>query len=337
MSFSYVLNEDTCARVESAEMAPPVPDTRIVVRSYEILAPTGEDRLVFDLIGAPAPYANALRRCLLSWTPSIAIEDVSICDNDGIMPDEILAHRIGLIPLNARPTLLEPTEGETDPDSKDPKVTLLFGLHVIGGDGPEPNLEGVEASWEGRLPPFYTGPSGMVTSDHLVWMPFPEQIGSMPHIAALHGGVPITKLRPGQCIELYARAVRSNALDHAKYQPVSTAFYRLVPRVEVSDTINNRAKELLVQTCPMGVFDIEDGDLIVREPRKCTACRECIRSRRLSEYVKVGKEAGIFEFTVESVGVRPAPELVKEALDLLKEKCCELKAAVSSASSAMPV
>ena len=333
MSFSFLLNEDTCARVETAEFVPPVPETRIVIRSYEQLATTGEDRLVFDLIGAPAPYANALRRCLLSWTQSIAIEDVWMCQNDGIMPDEILAHRIGLIPLNARPTLLEPTKGETDPDSKDWKTTLLFGLNVIGGDGPEPNLEGVDSTWEGRLPPSYTGPSGMVTSDHRIWMPFPEQIGAMPRVSALHSGVPITKLRPGQCIELYARAVRSNCFDHAKYQPVSTAFYRFVPRVEVSEKINKRAKELLVETCPMGVFDIEDGDIVVRDPRKCTACRECIRNRRLSDYVKVGKEAGILEFTVESVGVRPAPELVKEALDLLKDKCAELKAAVACASS----
>ena len=332
MSFGYIFNKDTCARVETAEQPVSVPDTKIEIISYEKLAPTGEDRLVFDLVNAPPAYANALRRCLLSWVPSIAIEDVCVCDNTGIVPDELLAHRLGLIPLNVRPSFLDAVEGETDPESKDPHKTILLGLHVMGGEGPEPNLEGVESSWEGKMPPFYTGPSGMVLSDHLVWMPFPEQIGVIPRFDTLHKGVPIAKLRPGQRIELYARAVKSNGLDHAKYQPVATAFYRLVPRVEVSEAINRRAKELLVEKCPMKVFDIEDEELVIRDVRKCTACRECINTIRLSTYVTVGKEAGRFEFTVESVGVVPAPELVSDALKMLQQKCEELKQAVDEAA-----
>lgn len=45
---------------------------------------------------------------------------------------------------------------------------------------------------------------------------------------------------------------------HAKWSPVSTAFYRLVPHIEVSDIRGAEAEELKSK-CPMGVFDIEDG------------------------------------------------------------------------------
>jgi DNA-directed RNA polymerase I and III subunit RPAC1 len=330
MSFSFVFNEDTCERVQTTETFEAVPRTPITVHSYERLAPTGEDRLVFDLIGAPAPYANALRRALLSWVPSIAIELVSICDNNGIMPDEILAHRLGLVPINADPQFLDFPTDPVSETSDDAHSVLLFGLHVIGGDGPEPSLMGANATWEGHLPAFYTGPSRMVTSSHLVWLPFPGQVEMMPPAYPLHNGVPITKLRKGQRIELYARAVKGVGIDHAKFSPVCTACYRMVPRIAVSEDITAAAKKLAVESCPVGVFDIEDGQLIVARPRNCTSCRECLRKPKLAAYLRIGKEQGVFEFTVESVGVRPATTLVKEALQILQQKCAQLKGLVSA-------
>jgi DNA-directed RNA polymerase I and III subunit RPAC1 len=318
--------------VQTPETFDSIPRTSITVRSYERLAPTGEDRLVFDLIGAPVPYANALRRTLLSWLPSVAIEYVSISDNNSIMPDEVLAHRLGLIPINADPQFLDfPTDPVTE-RSKDSRSILLFGLHVIGGDGPEPLLDGADATWECNLPPFYTGPSRMVTSDHLVWLPLPGQAETMPSVYPLHNNVPITKLRKGQCIELYARAVKGVGIDHAKFSPVCTAFYRIIPRIEVSEEITAAAKKLAKESCPVGVFDVEDGELVVANPRKCTSCRECLRRPQLASYLKIGKERGIFEFTVESVGVRPANALVKEALQILQQKCAQLKKLVGAAA-----
>jgi DNA-directed RNA polymerase I and III subunit RPAC1 len=330
MSFSFVFNEDTCARVESAETVPSVPNSSIKILSYERLAPTGEDRLQFDLIGAPPPYANALRRVLISWVPSVSLELVSISRNTGIMTDEILAHRLGLIPLNVDPQFLEFPESPISEQSNDPRSVLLFGLHVVGGDGPEPNLRGVESSWECNLPPFYTGPSRMVTSSHLVWMPFPGQTERIPPVYPLHNEVPLTQLRRGQRIELYARAVKGVGLDHAKFSPVCTAWYRLVPRIEIDPEITEAAKRLAVQSCAVGVFAIEDSELVVNA-RKCTSCRECLRNPRLASYLTVGKEAGIVEFTVESVGVRSADRLLKEALELLRARCGAVGAAIQEA------
>ena len=45
---------------------------------------------------------------------------------------------------------------------------------------------------------------------------------------------------------------------HAKWSPVSTAYYRLVPDIKhKEDIIGDDAVEL-VNICPMGVYDIED-------------------------------------------------------------------------------
>jgi DNA-directed RNA polymerase I and III subunit RPAC1 len=54
---------------------------------------------VFSLIGIDASIANAFRRILLSEIPTLAIETVYITNNTSIVQDEVLAQRLGLIPL----------------------------------------------------------------------------------------------------------------------------------------------------------------------------------------------------------------------------------------------
>ena len=63
--------------------------------------------LEFDIIGVDASISNAFRRILLSEVPSMAIEKVYIYNNTSIIQDEVLAHRLGLIPLKADPRLFE--------------------------------------------------------------------------------------------------------------------------------------------------------------------------------------------------------------------------------------
>lgn len=65
------------------------------------------NELVFEIIGVDAPIANALRRILLAEVPSVAIERVYITKNTSVLQDEILAHRLGLIPLNVDPRKIE--------------------------------------------------------------------------------------------------------------------------------------------------------------------------------------------------------------------------------------
>jgi len=66
-----------------------------------------KDELVFDLIGVDAPIANALRRILLAEVPSVAIETVWLYNNTSMIQDEVLALRLGLVPLNVDPRLLD--------------------------------------------------------------------------------------------------------------------------------------------------------------------------------------------------------------------------------------
>ena len=45
---------------------------------------------------------------------------------------------------------------------------------------------------------------------------------------------------------------------HAKWSPVCTAYYRLLPEIHFNEKIENEDAHELKKLCPMGVFDIED-------------------------------------------------------------------------------
>ena len=322
------------SQYEETEIHDEVPDTRIENLSYESMENTKEDRVVFDLINAPPSHANALRRTLLADVPSMAFDLVGVDQNTSVMPDEVMCHRIGLIPLNVDSSLFQfPPETPNPQTEDDPNIVLLFGLHVIGGNGPDPNYDSVDSSAEGELLPTYTGPSGKVMSSHFVWMPFPGQteIFTNPP-SVLHDDIEITQLKPGQEVHLYARAYKGTGAIHAKFSPVCTAYYRSLPLIEVDQSMPEGIKKLLVEKCPRHVFDIEEtGDVIPQNPRNCTMCRECTRHRRLNSFIKLGAIPNCYEFTVESLGVKTSPQLVKEALEILINKSKKMKDAVEAA------
>lgn len=50
---------------------------------------------------APVSFANALRRIIVSEMPVLAIEDINMLQNNSAVYDEMLALRLGLIPIKA--------------------------------------------------------------------------------------------------------------------------------------------------------------------------------------------------------------------------------------------
>ena len=61
---------------------------------------TSDDRKIsVKLKGVSLHYANALRRICLNGIPVFAIDTVDIIKNSSVLPDEGIAHTLGLIPL----------------------------------------------------------------------------------------------------------------------------------------------------------------------------------------------------------------------------------------------
>lgn len=62
---------------------------------------------MFDCTGIDAPIANAIRRIMIAEVPTMAIEKVFVTNNTSVIPDEVLVHRMGLIPIQVNPKLFE--------------------------------------------------------------------------------------------------------------------------------------------------------------------------------------------------------------------------------------
>ena len=95
---------------------------------------------------------------------------------------------------------------------------------------------------------------------------------------------------------------------HAKWSPVCTAYYRLMPDIKITSPIENQDALELKNLCPMGVFDIEDlgkGKTVAKvgNQSKCTTCRECIRHDKFASKIDLGKQKNVFEFHIESLGI----------------------------------
>lgn len=102
-----------------------------------------EEDLKFDISGVDAAMANALRRVMISEVPTMAIEKVNMWQNTSVIPDEVLAHRMGLIPIKADPRLFEYKEAKGEYTNAN---SIKFKLHVkctrkLGAPPADPTVE----------------------------------------------------------------------------------------------------------------------------------------------------------------------------------------------------
>lgn len=61
------------------------------------------DTAEIEISGIDAPIANAIRRTLIDNVASMAIDKVVMYQNTSVINDEILCHRLGLVPVLANP------------------------------------------------------------------------------------------------------------------------------------------------------------------------------------------------------------------------------------------
>ncbi len=149
--------------------------------------------VTLQLEGIDRSYANAVRRFCISEVPSMAIDDVVILENSSVLYDEILAHRLGLIPIK---TDLERYILPEKCDCGSPlgchKCRVLFVLDAKGKEK------------------VTTVHSGDLVSEDREIRPVSETI-------------PVVKLAAGQSVKLEAYARLGRGKEHAKWQPCTVA------------------------------------------------------------------------------------------------------------------
>ena len=128
---------------------------------------------------------------------------------------------------------------------------------------------------------------------------------------------------------MYFGLLQGLGRDHAKFSPVSTAFYRLMPLISLvpGKAVAGEKAQRLQKCFSPGVIGLEanpaggEPRAVVEQPRLDSCSRNVFRYPDLAECVELGKQKDHFIFSVESVGASRPEDLVCMAWDVLIEKC----------------
>jgi len=228
-------------------------------------------------------YANALRKSV-NEIPVLAIDTVEISRNDSALFDEMLAHRIGLVPLKADKTFTAP-EKCTCKGKGCTKCTATLVLKTNSGKVLAGELKGKS-----------------------VEVIYPE--------------LPITILQKGQEIELVAEARLGRGVDHAKHSP-GLAWIREVPHItlpkdkEKIKVCAEKCPKNVYQLEPkVEVKNLMNCDL-------CMACVEECEKQGFKDQIKVEGDDKDFIFEIESWGQLKPKEILVEACGALKKNIDE--------------
>lgn len=275
----------------------------------------------FDLIHIDTSLANAFRRIMMSEVPSVAAEYVYFMNNTSVIQDEVLAHRIGLVPLKIDPDMLTWVDKTLSEEEKfTDENTVVLSLNVKCTRNPD-------------APKDCTDPKILYKNAHVYARDLKfEPQGKQKETFADRPVVPcdpeilLAKLRPGQEISLRVHCILGVGGDHAKFSPVSTASYRLLPQINITQPITGDSAKRFQSCFPKGVIDINgEGEAVVADARKDTVSREVLRHEEFEGKVQLGRVRDHFIFNVESTGAMTPEEIFFKSVRILKNKAEYLK------------
>lgn len=227
--------------------------------------------------------ANAIRRSALE-IPILAIDEVEFFKNDSALYDEIIAHRLGLVPLVTEKTFAKREKCSCkgkgcNKCSVDLKIKLRGPCTVYSKD-----LKG--------------------------------------KAEVVYEKIPIVILNEEQELELVARARLGKGIEHTKYSP-GLIYYRKLVKIEVEKDCDDckkcvescPQKILKVEKSRAELTDVYKCDL-------CEACVEACKQLGKNA-IKMGKTDELI-FFIESWGQIKAEEIFTKAIEQLQENLKEL-------------
>ncbi|MFH0956751.1 MAG: DNA-directed RNA polymerase subunit D [Candidatus Aenigmatarchaeota archaeon] len=198
--------------------------------------------LRFLLEGTDPAFANSLRRIMITEVPTLAVQWADFHENNSAMFDEILAHRLGLVPLKFNPKKFVFTqdcdcEGKGCPSCQ---VTLALEKHgpciVTAGD--------------------------MKSSDKSVSPADPR--------------VPLVELLENQGVKFTAVARLGLGIDNARHHAAMASF-QYYPEIKAG---SKAEFQKAVRACPKGIVEYKGGKLSITDPARCDLCRKCMEEAK---------------------------------------------------------
>ena len=260
-------------------------------------------------------FVNSVRRSLVSMVPCLALHEIdfhmgslgSYVDEESgdereyesisAMFNEIVAHRIGMLPIPTDEKTIEAFGDSIGDESKQPDI--MYSLHK----------QGPCTVYSGDLEPV----SG---DDSLV---IPET------------NVPIVKLAEGQAILVYAKAKMGNAQKHTKWQcAVAPRFYQ-APTITVS---SGKGSKAIFDIVDKKDFKKKGKSHIIDNPVKAHAALKKLEQlwndKEAKESMEVSTKKDHFIFEFETNGAMKADLALEQALKALDGHCNEFASAIDA-------
>jgi DNA-directed RNA polymerase I and III subunit RPAC1 len=270
-----------------------------------------------EILGTDSSFINSLRRIMVAEVPSMAIERVFVISNTSVIQDEVLAHRLGLIPICADPTQFRTHQPRASSNEKNTIVLFLSTSCTTTSLQRKAVLSGT-IEWL---------PSGSNIPNETNCKFFSSQKDIRPPIRPASNNILLAILAPGQEIVIEAHCFKGVGKEHAKWSPVSTCWYRCLYEVSITQEIKGCLAEHLVQELP-GLFHLESKQhsrrIVLGETRIYDFLLE--KLRRISAestwdpYLKLRRIMDHFILKIEASGALTPWMIFEQALNILIAK-----------------
>lgn len=232
-------------------------------------------------------FVNSLRRIMVSELPKLAIDDVIIYDNTSALFDEIIAHRLGLVPIPTDLSLLSFREECVCKGKGCPNCTVHYTLSkegevtVYSGD-----LQPAEKSW-----------------------------------AIKEDKIPIVKLYGEQRLILEAEAVLGRGRDHAKWQAVQAPGYKMDLIIEHDKNKSSEVKEFL-EKLPKGIAELKNKKIQLVDESKLAEFEYHLNKEKI-DFIQIKRDPKNITFKFETDGSLSAKDALIESAKILEGKYAE--------------
>jgi DNA-directed RNA polymerase subunit D len=223
---------------------------------------------------------------MMSEIPTMAIEWVDFVKNDSVLPDEIIANRLGQIPLTFSPGVYNL------PDKCRCKGKGCSRCQV-------------------KLTLKRVGPGTVVSGDLR---------SRAKDVQPLFEGIPIVELLGEQELELEATAQLGLGREHAKWQGAVVG-YKNKPRVGINTQACDGCGACLPK-CPQKILQKSQKMIKVADPLRCSLCSQCVEVCP-RDAIKVEPVEDAFVVNVESACGLDVRQVVMSAAQVLESKLRE--------------
>lgn len=227
-------------------------------------------------------FVNSLRRAIIQEIPVMAIDEIDFVSNDSVMDDEMLAHRLGQIPLRFPEGYRLPKECDCA-DGRCPKCSAKLSLKMRGPCSVQ----------SGDLEP---SDQEVVPVDDLIL---------------------ITRLGEGEKLEFTAVARLGFGKEHADWQPALAA-YQYMPIFNLDEEVCEGHGDC-VDACSVNILELEDDKVRILDVEKCILCKACVEACP-EDAIKIDHDSSKIIFKVESFGGMSPEDLFERAAEVMRDK-----------------